>query len=485
MELFDIRKFDLYKEDNRREVKKASEGLPRSLWETYSSFANCYGGVIILGVNEHEDGSWETTGLKDTDKLLRDFWNTVNNPKKTSVNLLTDADVEVHKINDDLILVIYVPPAKRTDKPVFINDNLFGGTYRRNWEGDYHCSREEVKAMLRDQTDETMDAKIIDILPLSDLNQDTIQAYRNYHEHTSEGHPFSRYPNDEYLRSIGAAGISKEDGTLHPTAAGLLMFGNDYDIMQEFPEYFLDYQEHLDPSIRWTDRLESTSGVWSGNIFDFFFRVYNKIAIDLKVPFKLEGIRRVDDTPVHKAVREALVNCLTNADFYIPRGVVIKKDPESLIIENPGSIRTGKYQMLRGGVSDCRNKALMKMFNLLDFGERAGSGVPNILQTWDAQGWKTPEVEELYGPDRTRLTLTLADTEGHNVPQDVPQSVPHDLFRKRIVEIILTNPTITQDELAKEYGVSSRTIKRWMQKMDNISYVGRGSNGHWEITDEN
>lgn len=50
---------------------------------------------------------------------------------------------------------------------------------------------------------------------------------------------------------------------------------------------------------------------------------------------------------------------------------------------------------------------------------------------------------------------------------------------------ILTNPTITQEELVKEYGVSSRTIKRWMQKMDNISYVGRDSNGHWEINDEN
>ena len=82
------------------------------------------------------------------------------------------------------------------------------------------------------------------------------------------------------------------------------------------------------------------------------------------------------------------------------------------------------------------------------------------------------------------MALALTDTEGHNVPQDVPQNVPQDLFRKRIVEIILTNPTITQDELAKEYGVSSRTIKRWMQKMDNISYVGRGSNGHWEITDK-
>lgn len=45
---FDLSQFDEYREDNRREVKKADGGLPVSLWDTYSSFANCYGGVIIL-----------------------------------------------------------------------------------------------------------------------------------------------------------------------------------------------------------------------------------------------------------------------------------------------------------------------------------------------------------------------------------------------------------------------------------------------------
>ena len=87
--LFDIANFNAYKEDNRREVKKAKGGLPTSLWDTYSSFANCNGGVILLGVVENKDGSWRTTGLKKTEegKLLKDFWDTINNRKKVNINL--------------------------------------------------------------------------------------------------------------------------------------------------------------------------------------------------------------------------------------------------------------------------------------------------------------------------------------------------------------------------------------------------------------
>ncbi len=56
--------------------------------------------------------------------------------------------------------------------------------------------------------------------------------------------------------------------------------------------------------------IVSSSGDWSGNICDFYFRVYNRIAQDIKVPFKLEGTDRIDDTPMHKALREALANAL-------------------------------------------------------------------------------------------------------------------------------------------------------------------------------
>src|SRR5699024_1210524 len=132
-----------------------------------------------------------------------------------------------------------------------------------------------------------------------------------------------------------------------------------------------------------------------------------KLVKDMKIPFKLEGITRIDDTPVHKALREALANCIVNTDFYFPRGIVIRKDTESITMENPGSIRTGKAQMLKGGISDPRNKALMKMFNVIGIGERAGSGVPDIYSVWEQQGWRRQEVIEEYGQDRTILKLSF------------------------------------------------------------------------------
>ncbi len=50
------------------------------------------------------------------------------------------------------------------------------------------------------------------------------------------------------------------------------------------------------------------------------------------------------------------------------------------------------------------------MFNLMGFGEHAGSGVPDIFQAWKDAGLDAPIVEEMFGggtPDRTILTLPL------------------------------------------------------------------------------
>ena len=238
---FDMSQFDSYREDNRREVKKAKGGLPVALWETYSAFANCYGGVIILGVKENKNGSWYMTGLDNAAKLRKDFWDTINNKNKVSVNLLTDNDLEIYGENNSVIMVIHVPKAKREQKPVYISGDMFSGTFRRNWEGDYHCDRSEVLAMLRDQPEETADMKILQDMSLQVLNSETVHAYRNRHMAYRTEHVWERLSDEEYLERIGAAKMFVRDHTLHPTAAGLLMFGEEYKILYEFPEYFLDY----------------------------------------------------------------------------------------------------------------------------------------------------------------------------------------------------------------------------------------------------
>lgn len=185
------------------------------------------------------------------------------------------------------------------------------------------------------------------------------------------------------------------------------MFGNEYDIVREFNTYFLDYQEQYDADTRWTDRIISSSGDWSGNVYDFYFRVYNKLVQDLKVPFKMDGGTRVDDTSVHKALREALANCLVHADYYGRQGLVIIKERDAITMSNPGGFRIEIDVAKSGGLSDPRNGAMLKMFNLIDIGERAGSGIPNIYRVWREQSWAIPSIKESLEPERTTLSLVM------------------------------------------------------------------------------
>ena len=423
--------------------------MPTSLWDTYSSFANCYGGVIILGVAENQDGSWRTTGLKHVEKgkLLKEFWDTVNNRKKVNINLLSDEDVEVFDVGEDIVIVIYVPMARREQKPVYINDDIFGGTFRRNHEGDYHCTRLQVKSMLRDQTDNTMDMEVLDDAPLEDLNYETIQGYRNRHRTLKAGHPFERLNDAEYLRSIGAAAISKEDKKLHPTAAGMLMFGDEY----------------------------------------------NRLIRDIKVPFKTEGGNRIDDTPVHEALREALANCLINTDFYGVRGVVILKEQNRIVFENPGYSRTGKQQMRKGGVSDPRNKMLMKMFNLINIGERAGSGVPNIFNIWEDQGWMEPVIEEQFDPDRTLLILTFdkkqakktSDKKQAKKTSDKKQPKKTVENMKKIRLYLSENGECKTSDIAEYIDLSLPRTRAILKEMDDIEAIGANMNRKYRLADEN
>ncbi|MCL1905296.1 MAG: ATP-binding protein, partial [Methanomassiliicoccaceae archaeon] len=176
--MFDVTKPNEYREDNRLEVKRAQKDLPDSLWSTYSAFANTYGGVIVLGAEENDDKSLRISGLTNADHQIKVFWDTINNRKKVSVNILCDRNVQKIRADEKEMIVIEVPRALRQDRPVFINGNMYGGTYRRNGEGDYRCTESSVKNMIRDAGEVTQDRLILDNMSMDVLDRDTIKRYR-------------------------------------------------------------------------------------------------------------------------------------------------------------------------------------------------------------------------------------------------------------------------------------------------------------------
>lgn len=101
------------------EFKRARGGVPADFWPSYSSFANTDGGVIILGVRE-KDGKREVEGLPDVEKTMADIWNAVNNAEKISANVLFNESVYPVEVDGKWLVVVEVPRAERTVRPVYV-----------------------------------------------------------------------------------------------------------------------------------------------------------------------------------------------------------------------------------------------------------------------------------------------------------------------------------------------------------------------------
>lgn len=118
--MIDLTNLEHYREGNRLEAKLALGGFPHSVWETYSAFANTAGGIILLGVEERQDHSLHAVDLPAPEKLIEEFWETVNDPQRVSANLLRAEDVQLHIVEWNRIVVITVPEAPPACKPVYL-----------------------------------------------------------------------------------------------------------------------------------------------------------------------------------------------------------------------------------------------------------------------------------------------------------------------------------------------------------------------------
>ncbi len=411
-----IEDIELLRESEELECKLAGGqdgkgAVPLDFWETYSAMANSDGGWVLFGIQEKK-GKFQVRGVQDLERLKKELVDLANNPKKASVNLFTRGSFEEFVLEGLTVLAIRVPRASRKQRPVFLNGNPLGGNvFRRLHEADQRVGDEEVKRMLADQAQDALDDRILPHFDLNDLDAESLAVYRRMHATLNPGHVWSGLADREFLRSIGGWRKNRETGESGLTVAGLLMFGMHPVIQEVFPNYMLDYQERPEAKAerRWVDRV-TLDGTWSGNVFDFYRRVYPKLVSGLKVPFEVKDGVRQEDTPVHVALREALANVIVHADYREPAPVLVVKRPDMFGFRNPGLMRIPPAVALRGDEHDCRNRLLHAMFRYVNVGEQAGTGIPKILSGWRSRHWRQPSLREELEPNpRTVLELQMLD----------------------------------------------------------------------------
>ncbi len=460
--MIDLLHLEKYQENNRIEAKKAFGGLPQSIWETYSAFANTFGGIILLGVEEHKDHSLHPILLPDPERLVREFWAAVNDPRKVNANILSRKHVCIKEVNGKRIVVITVPKAQRADKPIYIGENPVSGAYRRNGEGDYRCTKEEVQGMLRDAAIKTQDMRVLEGVALSALDYATLARYRARMKSNRPDHGWERLSDDEFLHKLGAIARGN-DGEFHPTVAGLLLFGREKEIVKQFPHYLLSYEERMEKEGEVVYKISSNTGDWSGNVYEFYFRVCDRLGAGLPT----------DDEGVTQVLYEGLANSLINADYYGRQGISVVKERKKITFSNPGGFRIDVEKAKAGGVSDPRNGGLIKAFHLLSILEGVGSGIPNMYSVWKKQGWDAPVIEESFAPERITLSLSLEKTA---TPRGRGSRAKALTRKAAVIQYLTENVTATTKELAELLETEPPRLRQVLAELlaENI-IVGEGT----------
>lgn len=374
------------------ELKKAQE-LPNSFWETYSSFCNTSGGVIVLGVIEGHPQN-DIQGVGNVAKTLTSLWDQLSNRTKVSFRNINNEDVTEHRLDENTtIIMVSVKEAPEGMKPVYINDKL-ENTWVRTGEGDRKATKEEIAAFMRNAQPSQADL-ILDNFGMDDLDLDSVLAFK---ERVNKRYPKQKYlemANEEFITEIGAGVIDRVSGKFKIKRGTLLFLGKVNAIREIYPHYHVDYFNRRGNNPRWSDRItDDEPSEYQMNLYNFYSIVYGKLTILLKESFELDQYQlRIPLSDFDETIRECLVNCLAHADY--DQGypsIKIEVFDGWFNFVNPGKMLISKTQFVMGGDSRPRNEIIMKLFRLLGASERQGFGGPLIYKTAISNDLRRPEI---------------------------------------------------------------------------------------------
>jgi ATP-dependent DNA helicase RecG len=432
----ELRKFGA--EATRIEAKAAMGGLPDSVRESISAFANTPGGgTILLGLEDR--GDFPAVGLTEPGKLqtkLADWCRTLFEPP-------LQPEIEMALVDEKYVVAARINELPHGQKPCYLKSKGIGkGSYIRVGDTDRILTSEEVHQLVAERGQPSFDSEPVSNATMEDLDSEAIRSYvdrlreRNDRLWGSE--------STETILKMTRVLISDNDNVLRPTVAGLLCLGR-YP-QQHFPQLNATFVQYATVSGE-----TSRSGT----------RFLDNVSIDGAVPYMVrDALAAVQRNMTRRslitadgrsdvweyppvALREAIVNALVHRDLSPgSRGnqVQIEMYPDRLRIHNPGGL-FGSVDVNRlgeEGRSSARNATLMKILEDVVIPgddrpvcENRGSGIRDMIASLRSAGMSPPKFKnkvtsfEVIMPshalldDETILWLSVIGREGLRDSQSI------------------------------------------------------------------
>lgn len=395
-------------ESHRIEARRGTQ-IDGSVMETVCAFANepgMGGGWLLLGVERHQQDlfsdAYDISGVVEPDKLQSDLASqcasVFNRPLRPRVSVET--------VQGKTVVVVYVPEAAPTDKPIYLtNLGLPRGAFRRVGPTDQEGSEDDLIALYAGHQQDSFDGAVLPDAEMADLDPVAIADYREERRRANPDAEELAWTDTELIRALGCARL--EGGQFRPTVAGILLFGTSAALRRCFPMMRIDYirvpgrQWVEDPDHRF-DTLEIRAPLLTA-----VRRATNAVRDELLQSFSLpEGaLAREDESALPlRVIREAVVNAVMHRSYRIHGAVQIIRYANRLEVRNPGHSIKAEEQLGEPG-SETRNPRIAAVLHDVNVAETKGSGIRAMRELMLQHGLLPPAFESSRRPDQFVATF--------------------------------------------------------------------------------
>ncbi len=373
------------------EVKEASGGTP-AIYDTLSAFANSTtGGVILFGL-ERKD--YSIVGVKDAGQLQE----TISDIARDRMKPPLSPEFTIEDFDGRIVIAAEVPTVAPGERPCFYEPKgIHGGSYIRVGNTNRQMTTYEIFSYISAHNQQITDEEPILEATLEDLDRAKLleviaQLVRE--------RPQATYLRQSFEHILTRLRIAKNvEGILHPTLAGLLIFGN---YPQEFaPQLVITFLRYygvteVEAGPRGERFLDNKK--FEGPIGELLAQANSYVLASIGRSSLIKGLLR-RDIPEYpeEAIREALTNAIVHRDYshHVRGGYIqIRLFADRLEVQSPGGLYGNVTEENLEHEYSARNSALIRLMESLHLVENRGSGISAMIEAMRNANLEPPRFKD-------------------------------------------------------------------------------------------